>query len=84
MHGNEVMGRQLIIYLAEYLLQNYGKDVRVTQIVDSIEIYLMPSMNPDGYARSIEGRHVAALKLCLNKTEYHSVQRCPEDQLSSV
>ena len=79
MHGNEVMGRQLIIYLAEYLLQNYGKDVRVTQIVDSIEIYFMPSMNPDGYARSIEGRHVATLKLWLNKTEYHLVQYCPED-----
>ena len=55
MHGNEPVGRQLILYLAEYLLKNYGKDNRVTEIVDTTEIYLMPSMNPDGFEKSPEG-----------------------------
>lgn len=52
MHGDESIGRQLMIYLAEYLLNNYGKVDRVTKLVDSTDIYLMPSLNPDGYEAS--------------------------------
>lgn len=52
MHGDETVGRQLMIYLAEYLLLNYGTDDRVTKLVDSVDIYLMPSLNPDGFAAS--------------------------------
>lgn len=53
MHGDESIGRQLTVYLAHYLLSNYGKDERVTKLVNSTDIYLMPSMNPDGYENSI-------------------------------
>lgn len=53
MHGDESIGRQLVIYLAQYLLQNYGKVERVTRLVDSVDIHLMPSMNPDGYENSL-------------------------------
>lgn len=52
MHGDEAIGRQLMIYLAEYLILNYGKIDRVTRLVDTTDIYLMPSMNPDGYENS--------------------------------
>lgn len=52
MHGDESVGRQLTIYLAEYLIHNYGKVDRITKLVDSTDIYLMPSMNPDGYENS--------------------------------
>ena len=56
MHGDETVGRMLVIYFAEYLLQNYVKgDARVKKIVDDIEIYLLPSLNPDGFAKSPEG-----------------------------
>ena len=55
MHGDETVGRQLVIYFAEFLLQNYDKDERIKKLVDSIEIYLMPSLNPDGFAVSPEG-----------------------------
>ena len=40
MHGDETVGRQLIVYFAEYLLQNYENDDRVKNLVDSVEIYL--------------------------------------------
>lgn len=46
MHGDETIGRQLVIYLAEYLVRNYGVVPEVTQLVDTTDIYLMPSMNP--------------------------------------
>ena len=54
MHGDETVGRQLVIYFAEYLLKNYEKDARVKTLLDSIEIYLLPSLNPDGFAVSPE------------------------------
>ena len=56
MHGDETVGRQLLIYLAEYLLQNYGRNNRIRKLVDNTEIYLMPSMNPDGFANAQVGR----------------------------
>ncbi|XP_056640520.1 carboxypeptidase D [Diorhabda sublineata] len=56
MHGDETVGRQLMIYLALYLIHNYGTNDRVTKLVNTTDIFLMPSMNPDGYENSEEGR----------------------------
>ena len=55
MHGNEVISRQLLIYLAQYLAGQYGRDPRVTHLVNNTEIFLLPSLNPDGYEASQEG-----------------------------
>ncbi|XP_069356979.1 carboxypeptidase D-like isoform X2 [Maniola hyperantus] len=55
MHGDESVGRELMIYLAQYLLLNYGKDDRVTKLVNTTDIHLMPSLNPDGFEASKEG-----------------------------
>ncbi|XP_065337863.1 carboxypeptidase D-like [Cloeon dipterum] len=55
MHGDETVGRALVILMGEYLLKMYGKDERVTALLNSIELHLMPSMNPDGFAAAKEG-----------------------------
>lgn len=52
MHGDETVGRELMIFLAQYLLKNYGSDSRVTHLVNTTDIFLMPSLNPDGFEAS--------------------------------
>ena len=55
MHGNEAVGRQLVMFMSQYLLENYGTDERVTRLVNTTDIWLMPSLNPDGFAAGKEG-----------------------------
>lgn len=55
MHGDETISRQVLVYLLEYLLRGYGVDPRVTELVNNTDIYIMPSMNPDGFEKSVEG-----------------------------
>ncbi|KAK5868568.1 hypothetical protein PBY51_009568 [Eleginops maclovinus] len=55
MHGDETVSRQVLVYLVEYLLAEYGEEPRITELVDTTDIYIMPSMNPDGFEESREG-----------------------------
>jgi carboxypeptidase D len=55
MHGNEVVGREVLLLLIKYLCENYGTDRRVTDIVNTTRIHIMPTMNPDGYESSNPG-----------------------------
>ncbi|CAN8207821.1 unnamed protein product [Coccothraustes coccothraustes] len=50
MHGNEVLGRELLLNLMEFLCREFRRgDPRVVQLVTDTRIHLLPSMNPDGY-----------------------------------
>lgn len=55
MHGNEVVGRELLLYLIQTLLEGYHRNPDLTRLIDATRIHIMPSMNPDGWERSSEG-----------------------------
>ena len=48
MHGDEVVGMEMCMYLINYLVDNYPEDPQVRLLLDETCIYIMPSMNPDG------------------------------------
>ena len=47
-HGNELVTSILMLHLIDDLLQSYGSDPRINNIIDEIDIYINPLDNPDG------------------------------------
>jgi hypothetical protein len=48
-HAREPQGMATVIYFMWYMLENYGSDPTVTNLVDTRELYFVPVVNPDGY-----------------------------------
>jgi hypothetical protein len=50
-HGDELITVEVVFGILEALVNGYGKDPRITKIVDNYEIFFLPVINPDGYIR---------------------------------
>ena len=49
--------RVLALALAEWLCANYKTHIQAQRIVNGLHLYIMPSMNPDGFvAKSRENK----------------------------
>ncbi len=48
-HAREWISTAVPTYIGEQLLTKYGTDPTVTSLVNSIEVIVVPIMNPDGY-----------------------------------
>lgn len=55
-HAREHVSTEMPILYAKYLLENYLTDVRIKELVDRLDIYLIPMVNPDGAMHDIDGQ----------------------------
>lgn len=55
MHGDEIVGRELMLRFIKDCLTNYSKDERIKNLLDRYQIHILVSMNPDGAKRVSRG-----------------------------
>ncbi len=48
-HAREPLGNEISLAFIDYVLNNYGREPRVTRWVDEYEIWVVPILNPEGY-----------------------------------
>jgi len=46
--GDHLIGSEVALGIAEFLVKAYGKDKSVTEILDKRTLYIIPRLNPDG------------------------------------
>lgn len=56
-HGDELITVEVLMALVKELLEGYGKDQRLTKMLDEHVLYILPMSSPDGYANKT--RYVA-------------------------
>lgn len=52
MHGNEVVGREVLLHLIDHYVTSYGNNDTITYFLNNTVVHIMPSMNPDGFNNS--------------------------------
>ncbi len=49
-HGNEIQATETVLYSIWYLTKSYGQVDQLTEMMDRVSFYFLPSQNPDGRA----------------------------------
>ncbi|XP_060076300.1 carboxypeptidase M-like [Ylistrum balloti] len=55
MHGNEPVGREVLLHLIEEFVLNYATNSTLRTFLDNTLVHILPTMNPDGFEASFEG-----------------------------
>lgn len=58
-HGNEAVGKEMLLLMIQHLCLSYGKDDLVTRLVNSTRIHILPALNADGFEVATEGNCVS-------------------------
>ena len=68
MHGNEVVGREMMLELMTQLCDAYlNKNENVVQLIESTRIHLLVTMNPDGWDIAVQNEFNNLKKTSPNK-----------------
>ena len=54
-HAREHLSTEVPLLLGRYLVENYGVDQRVTELLNTRHVYIVPMVNPDGSMYDIVG-----------------------------
>lgn len=49
LHAREWISPMTVMYTLEALLNGYGKDSEISRLLDQVDVYAVPVVNPDGY-----------------------------------
>ena len=64
-HPREQQPTTCLINLMDELVEGYGRDDRITRLVDSRRIWILPTLNVDGKVYDMQnGNGIAALTFC--------------------
>ncbi|XP_051856997.1 carboxypeptidase M [Antechinus flavipes] len=77
MHGDETVGRELLLHLIDHLTKNDGKDPEITRLINNTRIHIMPTMNPDGF-ESVEEPDCFYSDGRFNKNKYDLNRNFPD------
>ncbi|XP_046686727.1 carboxypeptidase M-like, partial [Homalodisca vitripennis] len=62
-HGNEAVGREVLLHFIEYLVTEYNKgNKRVRRLLDYAHVHILPSMNPDGQTGELQNETLAVMR----------------------
>ena len=56
-HADEHMGLEMTLHIMHWLVDGYGTNTRITNIVNSREVWIILAVNPDGAEYDIAGGH---------------------------
>lgn len=48
-HAREGVGVNILVEFVRYLCQNYGTDSTITDLINNLQVWVVPIVNPDGY-----------------------------------
>lgn len=68
-HGDETTGYVLMMHLIDYLLEGYGSDPRVTDIINNTVVVINPLANPDGTYHGGNGSVYGAVRYNANNID---------------
>jgi len=57
-HAREWIGPATVMFVTERLLERYGTDPVVTELLDNLEFVIVPLSNPDGYEYAFTGNRL--------------------------
>ena len=79
MHGDETAGYVLMLHLIDHLLSNYGSDIKITHLLDNMEIWINPLANPDGTYAGGNNSIYGATRFNANGVDLNRNYPDPED-----
>ena len=65
LEGDHLVGSEVALGIAEFLVSQYGKEKKVTQMLDKRTFYIVPRLNPDGaefFFKKVLNEHSGNLK----------------------
>lgn len=80
MHGDEIVSYIMMLRVADHLLNTYGKEQLVTDLINNVEIWINPLSNPDGTYNGGDNSVSSATRSNSNGVDLNRNFPTPNDQ----